>query len=167
MLGLSKGLSLPENPTWPNRFLAGLRVGFQVLFWVRIGVGSYKYVTSELDFFLFKNPTLCWSFSASLSYSPKSQSHKTSQSTLFCSIFTCVSHLFLCCSTKVCFLFQFFFVLGFVLVSGLLFVLLILGLEGCGLCVTFCSHYPIFSWLMGFCCFPYSRIESCGSLIMC
>ena len=109
-------------------------------FRVQVGVGSYKYVTFEPDFFYGKNPTLCWPFSAFLSYSPKSQSHKTSQSTLCCSIFTCVSRLSLCCSTKVCFLFQFFFVLGFVLVSGFLFVLLIPGLEGCSLCVNFCSH---------------------------
>ena len=56
MLGLSKGLGPPENPTWPNRFLAGLRVGFGCYFRVRIGVGSYKYVTSELDFFYKRKP---------------------------------------------------------------------------------------------------------------
>ena len=55
------------------------------------------------------------------------------------------------CSTKVCFLFQFFCVFGFVLVSGFLFVLLILGLKGCGLCLfIFCSHCFVFSWFLGF-----------------
>ena len=48
------------------------------------------------------------------------------------------------CSTKVCFLFQFFWVLGFVLVSGFLFVLLILGLEGCGLWVFIFVHIALF-----------------------
>ena len=41
--------------------------------------------------------------------------------------------------------------------------------------VTFCSHCYVFSWflvflglfwLMGFCCFTYCRIESCGLIIM-
>ena len=52
------------------------------------------------------------------------------------------------CSTKVCFLFQFFCVFGFVLVSGFLFVLLILGLEGCGLCLLLFVHIAMF--LVGF-----------------
>ena len=42
----------------------------------------------------------------------------------------------------------FFFFFGFVLVSGFLFVLLILGLEGCGLYVLIFIHIALF--LVGF-----------------
>ena len=43
---------------------------------------------------------------------------------------------------------NFFFFFGFVLVSGFLFVLLILGLEGCGLYVLIFIHIALF--LVGF-----------------
>ena len=80
--GLSKGPG-PPDPTRPERFWAGLRVfgsGFESKFWVIFGFGLalgllYMLLLNPI-FFCWRKPyTICWSLSASLSYSPKSQSH--------------------------------------------------------------------------------------------
>ena len=145
----------PAHPkTRPTRKVLdgseNIRIIFRVLF-LSSGRRRVIYILVWTRFFFWVEKTLLQQRSLSISlYSPPPS--VTSQVSISQNITAnSLSFYLRNCSNKVCFLFQFFWVLGFVLVSGFLFFLTDSGLGGLWfVCVNFCSHCSVFSWFLGF-----------------